>query len=377
MAAWRTLAILICGAWLATAQTLLCQTPSGEPPIDAWIRQLDSSKFDEREDAAAKLIRAGAAAVDPISTSLPGASRERLSRCLSILVSISLKGDEGAQEKAEAAVEAIARGADPRAARIASGSLGAIQAARLEQAREKLTLLGAVVREIRLEDLNGNWQLSEETGAVEIGPEFRGGVEDLKLLRRLLDVESITLNHPAATDEWLELIVDKLPQLEEVNIKRAKVTSIGLASLQKLRRLHHVWICYMPVDEAGVAELARLPVVSYLTLFGTGISSKLEEELSAKLPHAIVEVRVGAFLGLGGEEGAYGFRVRSVSPGSAAEKVGLKVGDTVQTVDGKPVATINDLTRVLRPIQPATKVQIEYLSGSEAKKVEVTLGEWP
>lgn len=378
MAAKSTSAIWVCCAALSITTSLAAQDAPDLATIRGWIGQLDSEKFDEREEAAAKLMGAGGQAVDPISESIPGASRERLSRCLSILVTIALKGEGAAQDKAEAAVEAIASGADPRAARIAFGSLRTIQSQRLEQAREILVGLGAIVGEIRIEDLNGIWRLNDEdVGAVEIGPGFRGTIDDLKQLRRLLDVESITLNHPAANDQWLESIVEKMPQLQEVNIKRAKVTSAGLAALPKLKRLHHVWICYMPVDEKGLAELAKLPVVSYVTLFGTGVSKKQEEELNVGIPHAIVEVREGAFLGLGGEEETNGFRVRSVSPGSSAEKVGLKVGDTIQTVDGKPVATINDLTRVLRPVKPGAKILIEYLSGSEAKKVEVTLGEWP
>ena len=201
-----------------------------EAAIEAWIRQLDSPKFDEREDAAAKLMAVGAASVDPLASTIAGASRERLSRSLSILVALALQGEGDAQEKAEVAVESIARGADPRAARIASGSLGQIQLARRDQAREILLGLGAIVGEIRLQDINGIWRLVDEVGMVEIGPDFRGTVEDLKLLRRLTDVESITLSHPAANDQWLDLVVEKMPQLQEVNLKRAPlVTSIGLS----------------------------------------------------------------------------------------------------------------------------------------------------
>ena len=106
-----------------------------EASIEAWIRQLDFQKFDEREEAAAKLMAAGAAAVDPLTNTIAGASRERLSRSLSILVAIALQGEADAQEIAEVAVESIARGADPRAARIASGSLGQIHLARRDQAQ--------------------------------------------------------------------------------------------------------------------------------------------------------------------------------------------------------------------------------------------------
>lgn len=385
-AAWTKAAIGLCClllVWAAPAQGQESAKNTADPQaseaaIEAWIRQLDSQKFDEREDAAAKLLAAGAAAVEPLTSTIAGASRERLSRSLSILVDLALHGEAEAQLKAEVAVESIARGADPRAARIASGSLGQVHLARRDQAREMLLGLGAIVGEIRMEDINGIWRLDDEVGMVEIGPAFRGSLDDLKLLRRLTDVESITISHPAANDQWLDLVVEKMPQLQEVNLKRApQITSVGLARLRLLPRLHHVWISYMPVDEKGVEELARLPEVNYLTLFGTGISKQKSDELASALQFSNVDIRTGAFLGLGGADGADGLRVRSVSPGSAADKMGLKINDTLQAVNGQPVASINDLTRILRPIEPGAKIQIEYLSGSEAKKVEVTLGEWP
>ncbi len=369
--------IFTCGALLAFASPLSAQEAADLPTIKSWIHQLDADRFDEREEAAANLAKLGAAAIDPIVDSIAGASRERLSRSLSVLVNVSVKGEVAAQDRAEAAVESIAKGSDPRAARFASGSLELIHTAKREQAREILVALGAVIGEIRSEELSGNWRLDEDTGTVEVGPNFRGTLEDLKHLKRLTNVRSATLSLPTANDEWLSSIIEKMPQLREVNIKRAKVTGAGLAKLNELARLHHVWICYLAVDEKGAAELGRLPVVSYITLFGTGLTKKLENNLIAAQPNAKVDIRTGAFLGLGGSEGTLGFRVGSVAPGSAAEKAGIRVEDFLQTVNGQPVASIADLTRILRPVEAGKKVQIEFLSGSEAKKVEVTLGEWP
>lgn len=373
----RRVILIACCATLVFAAPLSAQETPDLPAIQSWIRQLDANRFEEREDAASKLSSAGEAAIDPIVEAVASASRERLSRCLSILVRMSIKGEAAAQDRAEAAVEAIAKGRDPRAARIAAGSVESIHSAKREQARETLVALGAEIGEIRLEDLNGPWRLTDDTGSVEIGPNFRGTVEDLKHLKRLTDAKSATLSLPSADDKWLIAIIEIMPQLREVNIKRAKITSVGLAKLKDLERLHHVWICYLKVDEKGAEELGQLPVVSYLTLFGAGISKKAENDLIAAQPNANVDIRTGAFLGLGGSEGPLGFRVSSVAPGSAAEKAGIRVEDSLQSVNGQAVASITDLTRILRPIEAGKKVQIEYFSGSEAKKVEVTLGEWP
>jgi hypothetical protein len=378
MAAWHRMAIGVLAANFAFAGPQLCaQEPIDGATIANLISRLDAERFDDREDAAAQLRELGAPAIGPIVASFKGASRERLSRGLSVLVYLALKGEAEAQELAESAVEGVSKGAEPRAARIAAASLESIQTSKREESREILIALGAVIGDLADQEITGTWRLNDDVGFIDIGPEFRGTIGDLKHLRRLTDVQSITLGTAMANDDWMGAIIEKMPQLREFNIKRAKVTSAGLAKLHELERLHHVWICYMPVDEQGVQELRQLRVVSYLTLFGTGINKTMEQELVKDLPHANIDVRTGAFLGLGGSESPLGFRVRSISPGSAAEKMGIKVDDTLQSVNGSPVSSIDDLTRILSPLAAGTKVEIEYFNGSEAKKLDVTLGEWP
>jgi hypothetical protein len=371
----------VIGAWPLLALLLLqiaqAQGPPDPETIRGWIRSLDAEKFDDREAAAAKLTAAGAASIDPLVESLRGASRERMARGLSILVNLALRGDAASQPRAEAAVESIATSGDPRAARIAAGSLDSILRARADQARDNLITLGATLSGLRIADLNGPWRLTDDTEFVEIGPNFRGTLKELSLLKRLTETESLTLSLPTATDEWLIAIVENMPQLRELNIKRAKITSTGLAKLKQLKRLNHVWICYTPLDEKGAGELAELPNLNYLTLFGTGASKKVEDDLRLKLPNTKVEVRQGAFLGLGGPPGGRTFRVTSISPGSAAEKAGLKVDDVLLTVEGIAVGNINDLTEILKARAAGEKVKIEYLSDDGPKSIEVTLGEWP
>lgn len=382
MAAWKVIAIVLALATHAGLQALAAPQVDAQPPvsreeIEQLIQRLDAVRFDEREAAAQRLAEIGEPVIEPLVAAVRGASRERLARTLSVLVKLALGKEGEIAEKAEAAVEAIAEGAEARAARIAHNSLDAIHRARADQARDALIALGALIGEIRAEDLNGEWRLFEDAEFVELGPQFRGQISDLKHLRRLTGVYSVTLSLPTADDAFLEAIVKQMPQLREVNIKRAKVTSKGLAQLQKLPRLHHLWICYLPVDEAGVAELSKLPVLSYLTLFGTRVTEKQEQDLVAAHPNTRVDVRAGAFLGLGGATSALGFRVTSVSPGSAAEKNGIRVDDTIQRVDGKPIASIKDLTQTLKTRSPGDRVTVELINDDASKKIEVTLGEWP
>jgi putative serine protease PepD len=69
-----------------------------------------------------------------------------------------------------------------------------------------------------------------------------------------------------------------------------------------------------------------------------------------------------------------GVPLRSVSPGGAADKVGLKVGDIVTSIDGRRVTTADSLIAAVRNHAPGERVPITYVRGGKTSEVEVTLG---
>ena len=71
---------------------------------------------------------------------------------------------------------------------------------------------------------------------------------------------------------------------------------------------------------------------------------------------------------LGVKEGT--FEVTRVTPGSTAEVVGLKPSDVIQSFDGKPTATAQDVTVIMRSIVGGQKVKISVLR--EGKSVELS-----
>jgi len=65
--------------------------------------------------------------------------------------------------------------------------------------------------------------------------------------------------------------------------------------------------------------------------------------------------------------------VTDVTPGGPAEKAGIKPGDIIVAVNGKPVATMEDLFGVVR-VQPiGTPLTIDYFSGGQKKTATVTV----
>lgn len=74
-------------------------------------------------------------------------------------------------------------------------------------------------------------------------------------------------------------------------------------------------------------------------------------------------------------EAPEGFKVVAVTKTAPAEAAGIKEGDTITAVDGKPAKTIKlyDLRRRLRNDAPGTVVDFTVMRGSETKDIRVTL----
>jgi serine protease Do len=65
-----------------------------------------------------------------------------------------------------------------------------------------------------------------------------------------------------------------------------------------------------------------------------------------------------------------GVTVSDVTPGSPAEQAGLKVGDTIVAIDGKPVKNGDELVSDIAGRKPGSKIAVGFIRNS--KKQEVT-----
>ncbi|GAA2610509.1 hypothetical protein GCM10010399_46740 [Dactylosporangium fulvum] len=70
---------------------------------------------------------------------------------------------------------------------------------------------------------------------------------------------------------------------------------------------------------------------------------------------------------------AGGARLASVEAGGPAAAAGLKSGDVILAVNGKPVEEFWDLTALVRKYAPGDTVEISYLRGTTREKASVTL----
>jgi len=86
---------------------------------------------------------------------------------------------------------------------------------------------------------------------------------------------------------------------------------------------------------------------------------------------------VHAYLGVSIDATALTARIADVRPSTPAEKAGLKAGDVVTAVNGKSVASGDDLTRAIDAHKPGETVTITYRRGGSEHTVDVKLATRP
>lgn len=75
----------------------------------------------------------------------------------------------------------------------------------------------------------------------------------------------------------------------------------------------------------------------------------------------------------------YGFKngvlVSSVQPGFSADRAGLKVGDIITTIDGRPLKDGDDLVNDISARKPGSSIQLGYLRNGKQMTATVTIGD--
>ncbi|KRA80839.1 Do family serine endopeptidase [Altererythrobacter sp. Root672] len=83
---------------------------------------------------------------------------------------------------------------------------------------------------------------------------------------------------------------------------------------------------------------------------------------------------LAASLGLPENRGEF---IQSVQAGEAAEQAGLRIGDVVVTVDGKPVTRDTTLSFIVSNIEPGKRINVEIIRNGQHQTLPVTVGRRP
>jgi serine protease Do len=68
-----------------------------------------------------------------------------------------------------------------------------------------------------------------------------------------------------------------------------------------------------------------------------------------------------------------GALITQVVRGSPAEQIGLKPGDVITAIDGKSIASVDELNEILHGYQIGQQVTITYYRGIAPNTVTITL----
>jgi len=106
--------------------------------------------------------------------------------------------------------------------------------------------------------------------------------------------------------------------------------------------------------------------------------AELSLEMSGPVIEEVRKIRIEgpgrAMLGINIDDagpGEKGVKVVSVSPGGPAAEAGVKSGDVVTAMDGKPLASGRDLIAGMRAVEPGQTVNLELRRDGKALKVAV------
>src|SRR5579862_76096 len=86
---------------------------------------------------------------------------------------------------------------------------------------------------------------------------------------------------------------------------------------------------------------------------------------------------LGSFLGVGIQETAAGVEVTFITPGSPAEKAGIKTGDVVTQYNGQRVDGMDQFSRMVRETPAGREVKIGIIRNGAPQTIAVKLAARP
>jgi hypothetical protein len=367
----RTLVCSLLVALIAFGPGIRAQQPpaAAEPPSEAaatndeiarWIEQLDADEFLEREDATEKLVLAGTRVIHPLLAAMQAQSRPELNiRAVYVFKQLALADDGNIEETARQALEKVASLRMGTATQKANETLAALSVIRQQRAFEALVKLGAKTEPDNIHQV-------EYLEWLEIGEQWKGSDEDLGRLQWLPNVSRIRLRGDKVNDKWLEYAA-RVPNLVILEVNRATISAQGIANLRNAASLRLVEVRYAPLADDAVEQLMTLTAATHMKLYGTQITPAAAERLQKALPTTIIDVRAGAFLGIGGDVHSLGVIILDVRDDTSAQSAGLLQGDVIVRYEGQRVEDFTGLTALIAKNLPKDVVTIQYVRNPEPR----------
>lgn len=346
--------------------------PATLEQIGKWIKDLDSDRFIEREEATLKLMDAGQIAVKPLSTALPDSSLESVTRGIYVLRELALAPDVQTADASRGVLEKFAALEGTSLARLSTRTLDALDEIRQQRAISFLEAKGA---RIGTTYVQVGLAMMQNVFSVEIDDQWEGETKDLQRLAWLGDAQQVVLTGSKISDEVVGHVVS-MSNLSIVTIKRAKMSDRGMADLKKLKNVQQLSVMYTPIGDASVEHLQAHRNASLLKLYGTEMTKQAADKLQAAMPACKIDYRHGAFLGIGCNPHPDGCAVAIIHPDSSAAKAGIRIDDVIVTYEGEKTVDFENLTKLIARNKAGDTVSMVIHRGEQELTKKITLGEW-
>jgi S1-C subfamily serine protease len=134
-------------------------------------------------------------------------------------------------------------------------------------------------------------------------------------------------------------------------------------------------VAYIPPTEGSVSLGFAIPAATVVSVVEQLLETGRVERayLGVEGPFQVTP-EMAANFGLGVDQGV---GIEDVQPGRAAAKAGIEGGDVIVSIDGRPIAAVEDLFAELRRLRPGQTVRVVVFRDGERRTVEVTLDERP
>lgn len=363
--------------WLSPL-IVLAQPPAGDPApasgkdavqVQRWIEQLASDQYVERELATLRLSEQGVEVVPQLVQAVDGGDLERIERIVDLLKRMTLQEEPKDPPIGWDALQQIA----VKSSGVAAGrARGAMETIRQRRNRDALSMLRREEVRIGISDvvlaasqINGN--------SVHIPEDWEGDFASLAWLRWLQGIEYAAVEGRRVNRAMLAEVA-RMPDLHNLLIANADLAAEDLAPLKRIARIDMLEIRYTPITDDAIALLKKLPIRQSLILNATDITPQAVEELRTALPAVRIIYKRGGFLGVTCDPWAPRCVVTQVVANGAAERAGLRSGDTIMQINDTPVQRFADLQEAIYGLAAGEKVTLKIVRQGEPQEIEATLG---
>lgn len=375
------LALIAFTAWLgilftgATPHSVSGQSPSSTitpDQIEPLIQQLGSSKFADRQKAFQVLVTGGMNVIEPLNQAIKQGDAETQMRSIAVLGQLAVTGDQDCQSAAQNLLARLSESDNLIVRQLVLAEMRQLGEALQNRAIDQLREQGA---EIKINQYSNRLNPSRSF-EIQIGPDFRGVLDQIGMLAWLDGQVKLTLIGESITDPVIERVA-AIPSLYWLVIKRGEITNRSIEMLKKVKTMRYLHLYYVSIDNDSTPFLADMKTLVQLRLFGTRISRQKSEWTQKALANTDVDWRNGAFLGIYFNDTDGPCVVSDVVKESAADAAGFRIGDRVIWFAEKKITTGREFLGSVADYMPGDRVKCGITRQGKELELEFVLGRFP